>query len=79
MCLVLLCVPSPSFSLNINAGSIEVVLVGDDWSSIQPSVGLRMQGTAAALQSVKMEIAERIQKHFKAPVRVDWVQPEPQW
>lgn len=56
-----------------------MVRVGDDWSHMQPNVALRMEGTAAALQSVKAEIAERIQKHFKAPVRVDWVQPEPKW
>jgi lysyl-tRNA synthetase class 2 len=39
---------------------------------LQPSVVLDLRGTAAALQSVKTEIQQRIQRHFMAPVRVEW-------
>lgn len=39
----------------------------------QPSVVLRLEGTAAALQSVKAEIQQRIQKHFMSSVRVEWI------
>jgi lysyl-tRNA synthetase class 2 len=39
---------------------------------MQPSVVLDLQGTAAALQSVKSEIQQRIQRHFMASVRVEW-------
>lgn len=41
--------------------------------SMQPGVKLKMEGTAASLQSVKSEIMQRIQRHFKIAVRVEWV------
>lgn len=41
--------------------------------SLQPSVKLKMEGTAASLQSVKSEIMQRIQRHFMMAVRVEWI------
>lgn len=40
---------------------------------LQPSVSLCMEGSSAALQSVKVEIMQRIQRKFLTAVRVDWV------
>ena len=41
--------------------------------SLQPVINLKMEGTAAALQSVKLEIMQRIQRHFVIPLRIEWV------
>jgi hypothetical protein len=38
----------------------------------QPVVTLKMDGTAAALQSVKLEIMQRIQRHFMMSLRIEW-------
>lgn len=40
---------------------------------LQPSITLKMEGSAASLQSVKLEIMQRIQRHFLMAVRVEWV------
>ena len=40
---------------------------------LQPCVTLRMMGSAAALQSVKLEIMQRIQRHFMLSLRIEWV------
>lgn len=40
---------------------------------LQPVVVLKMEGSAASLQSVKLEIMQRIQRHFMQNLKVDWV------
>ena len=40
---------------------------------LQPCVSLKMQGSAAALQSVKLEIMQRVQRQFMLSLRVEWV------
>ena len=40
---------------------------------LQPCVTLRMLGSAAALQSVKLEIMQRIQRHFMMSLRIEWM------
>ena len=40
---------------------------------LQPCVTLRMLGSAAGLQSVKLEIMQRIQRHFMMSLRIEWV------
>ena len=40
---------------------------------LQPVISLKMEGSAASLQSVKVEIMQRIQRYFLTSVRVDWV------
>jgi lysyl-tRNA synthetase class 2 len=44
-----------------------------DVGGLQPTINLKMEGKAAALQSVKMEIIQRLQRHFVRPIRVVWV------
>lgn len=58
--------------LNVAGGKISVEAIGG-LGSMQPSVKLKMEGTAAALQSVKSEIMQRIHRHFMIAVRVEWV------
>ena len=58
--------------LAVAGGTIRVVSISTV-GGLQPSVVLELLGTAAALQSVKDEIQQRIQKHFAAPVKVQWV------
>lgn len=42
--------------------------------SLQPLINLKMEGSAASLQSVKLEIMQRIQRHFMQPaLKVEWV------
>ena len=48
---------------------LEITGVG----GLQATVSLRMEGTAASLQSVKLEIMQRIQRHFVSGVKVEWV------
>jgi lysyl-tRNA synthetase class 2 len=40
---------------------------------LQPTVSLRMEGSAASLQSVKIEIMQRIQRHFVSNIKVEWL------
>lgn len=40
---------------------------------LQPCVELKMIGSAAALQSVKLEIMQRVQRHFMMSLRIEWV------
>ncbi|GMI13564.1 hypothetical protein TrVE_jg2294 [Triparma verrucosa] len=58
--------------LAVAGGSIvceDIIGVG----STQPTVMLRMEGASATLQSVKLEITQRIQRHFMSPgLRVTW-------
>lgn len=42
---------------------------------LQPAIWLKMKGSSASLQSVKLEIAQRLQRHFMmAGLRVEWVE-----
>lgn len=42
---------------------------------LQPAIWLKMEGTSASLQSVKLEIAQRLQRHFMiAGLRIEWVE-----
>lgn len=57
--------------LSVAGGKISVVsLTGV--GGLQPVVALKMEGTAASLQSVKLEIMQRIQRHFLAGIRIEW-------
>jgi lysyl-tRNA synthetase class 2 len=40
---------------------------------LQPQLVLKMEGSAASLQSVKMEIMQRIQRHYMQSLKIDWV------
>lgn len=59
--------------LSVAGGTIDVKsITGED--SVQPVVLLDMQGASASLASVKLEIQQRIQRHFMmSGLKVDWV------
>ena len=43
----------------------------------QPHISLKMVGKSSSLQSVKMEIMQRLQRHFMiSGLRIDWVKEE---
>ena len=58
--------------LSVAGGSIdctEIAGVG----SVQPCITLNMQGSSASLNSVKLEIVQRLQRHFMlAGLKVEW-------
>mmetsp|Transcript_15968 Transcript_15968/g.14444 ORF Transcript_15968/g.14444 Transcript_15968/m.14444 type:complete len:237 (+) Transcript_15968:84-794(+) len=58
--------------LSIAGGKISVASI-TGIGSLQPVVSLKMEGTAAALQSVKLEIMQRIQRHFMLSLKVEWL------
>jgi len=58
--------------LAVAGGKISVVSI-TGVGGLQPVVALKMEGTAAALQSVKIEIMQRVQRHFMLSLRIDWV------
>jgi Fe-S cluster biogenesis protein NfuA len=44
---------------------------------LQPSIWLKMEGSSASLSSVKLEIAQRLQRHFMmSGLKVEWVDTE---
>lgn len=57
--------------LSIAGGKINIVKISGV-GSLQPSVTLKMEGTAAALQSVKVEIMQRISRHFMQNIKTEW-------
>jgi Fe-S cluster biogenesis protein NfuA len=58
--------------LQVAGGSIEVASITGE-GGIQPTIMLKMEGAAASLNSVKLEIAQRLQRHFMiSGLRVDW-------
>lgn len=59
--------------LNVAGGTINVSsIVGA--GGLQPTIILKMDGAAASLNSVKLEIAQRLQRHFMiAGLKVEWV------
>ena len=59
--------------LQVAGGNIEIDRI-EGVGGLQPSIWLDMQGTSASLNSVKLEIAQRLQRHFMlAGLRVEWV------
>lgn len=58
--------------LAVAGGEISIESI-TDVGGLQPCVTLRMIGSAAALQSVKLEIMQRIQRHFMISLRIEWV------
>ena len=42
--------------------------------SIQPVINLKMEGSSASLNSVKLEISQRLQRHFMmSGLKVEWL------
>lgn len=58
--------------LSVAGGKIEVAEITGE-GSIQPRLLLRMEGASSTIQSVKLEIMQRIQRHFMiSGLRIDW-------
>ncbi|GAX16630.1 hypothetical protein FisN_23Lh241 [Fistulifera solaris] len=59
--------------LQVAGGSIDIDRIeGKD--GLQPAIFLNMRGSSASLNSVKLEIAQRLQRHFMmAGLRIEWV------
>jgi len=58
--------------LQVAGGTIEVARITGE-GGMQPTITLKMEGSAASLNSVKLEIAQRLQRHFMiAGLRVEW-------
>lgn len=58
--------------LSVAGGSISIAGLSGV-GGLQPVVTLKMDGSAASLQSVKLEIMQRIQRHFMQSLRIEWV------
>lgn len=59
--------------LQVAGGSIDVDRI-EGVNGLQPTIWLHMKGASASLNSVKLEIAQRLQRHFMiAGLRVEWV------
>ena len=58
--------------LQVAGGSIDIdAILGE--GSLQPTIVLKMSGASASLNSVKLEIAQRLQRHFMTSgLRIDW-------
>ena len=57
--------------LSVAGGKISIVSISGV-GGLQPCLTLNMEGSAAALQSVKLEIMQRIQRHFMMSLRIEW-------
>ena len=59
--------------LQIAGGSIDIDRL-EGIGGLQPTIWLNMQGSSSTLNSVKLEIAQRLQRHFMIPgMQVQWV------
>ena len=60
--------------LQVAGGTIDVDRIEGE-GGLQPTIWLNMQGSSASLNSVKLEIAQRLQRHFMiAGLQVLWVE-----
>ena len=58
--------------LQVAGGTIDIDSISGE-GGVQPTVTLKMEGGAASLNSVKLEIAQRLQRHFMiSGLRVEW-------
>ena len=58
--------------LAVAGGSIQVASI-TGVASIQPRVTLKMEGASSTIQSVKLEIMQRIQRHFMiSGMSIEW-------
>jgi Fe-S cluster biogenesis protein NfuA len=58
--------------LQVVGGTIDLDRI-EGVDSIQPTIWLHMQGSSSSLNSVKLEIAQRLQRHFMmSGLQVQW-------
>lgn len=59
--------------LQVAGGTIDIDRI-EGVDGLQPSIWLNMQGSSASLNSVKLEIAQRLQRHFMmSGLQIQWV------
>jgi lysyl-tRNA synthetase class 2 len=59
--------------LQVAGGTIDCDRIEGE-GSVQPAVYLKMEGSSSSLNSVKLGIAQRLQRHFMmAGLRVEWL------
>jgi len=59
--------------LTVAGGSIDIDRIEGE-GGLQPTIWLNMGGSSASLNSVKLEIAQRLQRHFMMPgLRIEWM------
>jgi lysyl-tRNA synthetase class 2 len=62
--------------LAVAGGSISVAKLAGV-KSVQPQLTLKLEGASASIQSVKLEIMQRIQRHFMTSgLRIEWDEPK---
>jgi len=60
--------------LQVAGGSIDIDRM-EGIDGLQPVIWLKMEGSSASLNSVKLEIAQRLQRHFMIPgLQIQWVE-----
>ena len=60
--------------LKVAGGTIDCESINGE-SSVQPIINLKMEGSSASLNSVKLEISQRLQRHFMlAGLQVEYVE-----
>lgn len=58
--------------LQVAGGNIDIDRIEGE-SGLQPTIWLEMTGSSASLNSVKLEIAQRLQRHFMmAGLQIQW-------
>ncbi len=59
--------------LSVAGGSIDCDSITGE-GSLQPTINLRMEGNSKSLNSVKLEISQRLQRHFMmSGLKVEWL------
>lgn len=59
--------------LSVAGGTIDCKSILGE-GSIQPVINLKMEGSSASLNSVKLEISQRLQRHFMmSGLKVEWL------
>ncbi|KAG5184545.1 NifU-like domain-containing protein [Tribonema minus] len=62
--------------LSVAGGAISVAAL-EGVGGMQPHIALKMTGKSSSLQSVKMEIMQRLQRHFMlSGLRIDWAKDD---
>jgi len=62
--------------LQVAGGSIDIHSITGE-GSVAPTVNLKMGGASASLKSVRLEIVQRLQRHFMlSGLRIEWIEEE---
>jgi Fe-S cluster biogenesis protein NfuA len=62
--------------LQVAGGSIDIVSITGE-GSVSPCIHLKMGGASASLNSVRLEIVQRLQRYFMlSGLRIEWIEEE---